>query len=52
MPRVGGLDVLRAMRAEGPGEGTVKIHLHHAYGKLQVETRVGLAVRLRENRLA
>ena len=32
----------------GVGEGTVKIHLHHAYEKLGVDNRVALALHLRE----
>lgn len=35
----------------GIGEGTVKIHLHHAYEKLGVDSRLELAVRLRDKGL-
>jgi DNA-binding NarL/FixJ family response regulator len=35
----------------GIGEGTVKIHRHHAYEKLGVESRLALAVRLRRRGL-
>jgi len=36
----------------GIGEGTVKIHLHHAYEKLGVESRLALAVLVRDRGLA
>ena len=35
----------------GIGEGTVKVHLHHAYEKLGVETRTELLILLREKGL-
>jgi DNA-binding CsgD family transcriptional regulator len=36
----------------GIGEGTVKIHPHHAYERLGVDSRVELANRLRETGIA
>jgi two-component system nitrate/nitrite response regulator NarL len=36
----------------GIGEGTVKIHLHHAYEKLGVDSRLELAVYLRDKGLS
>lgn len=34
------------------GEGTVKVHLHHIYGKLKVDNRVALTVYARANDIA